>query len=71
MYLSEGLSTDSIRFEDNSECVALIEAKPTGLLCLLDSECKMGDKATDTTYVSKTNQKFPMPEAFRGLPQVT
>lgn len=44
MYADEGLSTESIRFEDNLECVALIEARPTGLLALLDAECRMGDK---------------------------
>ena len=39
MYEEEGVPTDKIQFEDNSECVMLIEGKPVGLLSLLEEEC--------------------------------
>ncbi len=39
MYEEEGISTEKIEFEDNGECVMLVEGKPYGLLGLLDEEC--------------------------------
>jgi myosin heavy subunit len=38
MYEEEGISTDKIAFEDNGQCVTLIESK-NGLLSLLEDEC--------------------------------
>ena len=39
-YESEGIEWRSVKFEDNSECIDLIAKKPTGLLPLLDEECR-------------------------------
>jgi myosin heavy subunit len=57
MYTEEGIPAEAIQFVDNSECVALIEGKPMGLLSLLDEECSLG-KATDLTYASKIESVF-------------
>ena len=57
MYESEGIDLAEIKFEDNSECVRLIEGKPFGLLALLDEECVLGN-ASDLTYISKLDKNF-------------
>lgn len=31
MYLAEGISLEEVVFEDNAQCVSLIEAKPFGI----------------------------------------
>ncbi len=41
-YESEGIDWAHVDFEDNQECVDLLEARPpkgTGILSLLDEEC--------------------------------
>ena len=43
MYAEEGIAAEKIEFEDNGECVNLIEGKPYGLLSLLDEECSLGE----------------------------
>jgi hypothetical protein len=57
MYAEEGISLDKVNFEDNGECVNLIEGKPYGLLSLLEEECSLGN-ATDLTYISKCEKTF-------------
>jgi len=57
MYLDEGISLDAVHFEDNAECVGLIEGKPIGLISLLDEECSLGN-ATDASYISKIKGAF-------------
>ena len=42
MYAAEGVDWTLVEFEDNQECVDLIEARPpksVGILSLLDEEC--------------------------------
>ena len=42
MYAAEGVDWTTVEFEDNQECVDLIEARPpksVGILSLLDEEC--------------------------------
>lgn len=58
MYSDEGVPSEAISFVDNGLCVDLIEAKPMGLLSLLDEECSLGQKATDLTFASKISQSF-------------
>ena len=57
MYEQEGVPYDNIVFEDNKECVDLIEAKPIGMLSLLEEECSLG-KGTDVSFVGKMAQAF-------------
>ena len=58
MYAEEGINTDKVIFEDNGECVNLIEGKPFGLLSLLEEECSLGTNASDMTYISKLDKAF-------------
>lgn len=57
MYQEEGIPLEHISFEDNGECVNLIEGKPYGLLSLLEEECSLGN-ATDLTYINKCEKTF-------------
>jgi myosin V len=47
-YKREGIKWDFIEFPDNKDSIELIEAKPAGILCLLDDHC-IAPKATDQT----------------------
>lgn len=40
-YVREGIDWQFITFTDNQPVIDIIEAKPIGILCLLDEECKM------------------------------
>jgi myosin heavy subunit len=57
MYAAEGVPTESVVFEDNADCVKLIEGKPYGLLSLLEEECSLGN-ATDLSYIAKIDKTF-------------
>jgi myosin heavy subunit len=39
-YIAEGIEWSSVSFVDNQDCLDLIAKKPTGLLPLLDEECR-------------------------------
>jgi len=39
-YIAEYIEWSSVSFVDNQECLDLIAKKPTGLLPLLDEECR-------------------------------
>lgn len=39
-YRKEGIRWNNIDFMDNTGCLQLIEGKPSGLLCVLDDQCK-------------------------------
>lgn len=67
MYEEEGIPSEAIDFVDNAKCVALIENRPVGLLCLLDEESSLA-KATDQTYANKITQAFSMSNSKTGNP---
>ena len=39
-YVNEGLDWDHVDYADNSTCLNLMVGKPTGLILLLDEECR-------------------------------
>ncbi|XP_048526366.1 unconventional myosin-IXAa isoform X3 [Dendroctonus ponderosae] len=53
-YRKEGIRWTNIDFMDNTGCLQLIEAKPNGLLCLLDDQCNFPG-ATNETLLQKFN----------------
>ena len=53
-YQREGIAWTHIEFQDNVDCLALIEGKPTGLLCILDDQCSFPG-ATNETFLQKIN----------------
>ncbi|KAK7086061.1 Unconventional myosin-IXb [Halocaridina rubra] len=53
-YRREGITWTNIDFEDNIDCLALIEGKPNGLLCVLDDQCSFPG-ATIESFLQKVN----------------
>ncbi|XP_069162401.1 unconventional myosin-IXb isoform X4 [Procambarus clarkii] len=53
-YQREGITWTNIEFTDNVDCLALIEGKPAGLLCVLDDQCSF-PAATNETFLQKIN----------------
>ncbi|KAF2369108.1 Protein kinase C-like phorbol ester/diacylglycerol-binding domain [Trinorchestia longiramus] len=53
-YQREGIAWTHIEFQDNVDCLALIEAKRTGLLCTLDDQCNFPG-SSDETFLEKIN----------------
>jgi myosin-5 len=63
-YVREGIDWQFIKFTDNQPVIDLIEAKPIGILCLLDEECKM-PKGTDETWGAKLYAQLTVGEVFQ------
>jgi len=54
VYREEGIEAASHAFRDNSPVIALLSAKPSGLLRVLDEQCMMGEAlATDAAFLSR------------------
>ncbi|DBA99721.1 TPA: hypothetical protein ACH3X3_012272, partial [Trebouxia sp. C0006] len=71
VYASEGVDWTTVEFEDNQECLDLIEARPpksVGILSLLDEEC-MFPKATDSTFGAKLRENLHSNSRFRFDPK--
>jgi hypothetical protein len=56
-YEKEKIDWSYIAFNDNQECLDLIEKKPSCILAILDDECKF-PKATDSTFAQKLVAAF-------------
>lgn len=56
-YDKESIKWEKIKFTDNQVCIDLIEAKPTGIISLLDEETKF-PKGTDESWLQKLEQNF-------------
>ena len=57
VYEEEQINWESIKFQDNKQCLALITQKPIGLISLLDEECRF-PKGTDETFLEKINKQL-------------
>ncbi|DBA67096.1 TPA: hypothetical protein ACH3X2_001422 [Trebouxia sp. C0005] len=71
VYASEGVDWTTVEFEDNQECLDLIEARPpksVGILSLLDEEC-MFPKATDSTFGAKLRENLHSNGRFKYDPK--
>ncbi|EGG24917.1 class VII unconventional myosin [Cavenderia fasciculata] len=51
-YEKEKINWSKIKYNDNQECLDLIEKRPLGILSLLDEECRF-PQATDSTLLEK------------------
>ncbi|XP_074593590.1 unconventional myosin-Va-like isoform X2 [Brevipalpus obovatus] len=63
-YIREGIDWQFITFTDNQPVIDLIEAKPIGILNLLDEECKM-PKGTDETWITKLYAQLTVGPIFQ------
>jgi myosin heavy subunit len=57
MYSQEGLPIDDISYQDNIQCVRLIDLRGAGIFAYLDEEVTV-PKGSDEKFVSKINQIF-------------
>ncbi len=57
-YERESIVWDPIEFFDNKQICLLIEAKPVGIIDILDEECAMPGKADDQTFLKKLSSRF-------------
>lgn len=64
-YTSEGIDWTRVEFEDNQECLELIEKRPLGLISLLDEECTF-PKGTDYTLADKLKEHLIGNTCFKG-----
>ena len=60
-YEREKISWDFIEFPDNQDCLDTIQARPKGILALLDDECKLGQRGNDRNWAMRLNQTY-LPE---------
>ncbi len=58
VYKGEGIDWNFIEFPDNKACLEMIEARPIGLLSLIDEECLM-PKGGDKSLANKLYQNLP------------
>ncbi|XP_050309561.1 unconventional myosin-IXa-like isoform X2 [Anthonomus grandis grandis] len=70
-YRKEGIRWTNIDFMDNTGCLQLIEAKPNGLLCLLDDQCNFPGATNETLLqkfntVHKDNKFYNKPQKKEG-----
>jgi len=63
-YVKEGIDWQFIKFTDNQPVINLIEAKPIGILNLLDEECKM-PRGSDESFCSKIYQHIKLDDIFQ------
>ncbi|CAJ0568268.1 unnamed protein product, partial [Mesorhabditis spiculigera] len=66
-YLKEGISWTNIEYTDNTECLHLFQAKPYGILRLIDEESNIHN-GTDQSMLDKLNQ-FLKNNEFYEMPQ--
>lgn len=64
VYAAEGVDWTLVEFEDNQECVDLIEARPpksVGILSLLDEECMFPKVRIFFTMHNKSKERQAKP----------
>ncbi|KAK4787497.1 hypothetical protein SAY86_011330 [Trapa natans] len=64
-YEVDGIDCTKVDFEDNQDCLNLIEKKPLGILSLLDEESNF-PKATNLTFVNKLKKHLNSNPCFKG-----
>ncbi|KAL7540528.1 hypothetical protein ACHAXR_010173 [Thalassiosira sp. AJA248-18] len=57
-YERENINWAFIEFPDNQDCLDTIQARPKGILALLDDECKLGQRGNDKSWALKLNQTY-------------
>ena len=53
-YVKEGIKWENIEFIDNTGCLDLFSKRPTGLLQLLDEECKYVTHNSHVTHIDQS-----------------
>ena len=57
VYAQDGIEWSKLSFTDNTACLELIQAKPQGIMVLLDEQAVLGQRnATDIAFLNKLKQ---------------
>ena len=59
LYAQEGVTCANVDAPDNSETISYIEAKPYGVLPLLDEQCRLGERGADSNLGARVNDLNP------------
>lgn len=60
-YERENINWAFISFPDNQDCLDTIQARPKGILPMLDDECKLGQRGSDKNWAQRLNEIY-LPE---------
>lgn len=60
-YERESINWAFISFPDNQDCLDTIQARPKGILAMLDDECKLGQRGSDKNWAKRLNETY-LPE---------
>lgn len=60
-YERESINWAFISFPDNQDCLDTIQARPMGILAMLDDECKLGQRGSDKNWAQRLNETY-LPE---------
>ena len=63
-YKSEQIEWESVDYFDNLPICKLIEQKPSGIIAILDEECRLPGKTSDLSFLSKMEDNFPRNQYF-------
>jgi len=57
-YDRESIDWAFISFPDNQDCLDTIQARPKGILAMLDDECKLGQRGSDKNWAKRLNETY-------------
>jgi myosin heavy subunit len=57
-YEREKISWAFIEFPYYQDCLDSIQAKPRGILAMLDGECKLGQRGSDKNWAKRLNDAY-------------
>lgn len=63
-YKSEQIEWEPVDYFDNIPICKLIEQKPTGIIAILDEECRLPGDTSDQSFLSKMEDNFPHSQFF-------
>jgi myosin-5 len=69
-YERESINWAFIEFPDNQDCLDTIQARPKGILPMLDDECKLGQRGSDKNWAQRLNEIY-LPERNQTISENT
>lgn len=69
-YERESINWAFVSFPDNQDCLDTIQARPKGILPMLDDECKLGQRGSDKNWAQRLNEIY-LPERNQTISENT
>jgi len=57
-YETESINWAFIEFPDNQDCLDTISSRPTGILAMLDDECRLGSRGSDRNWANRLYKTY-------------